>query len=80
MLGLTGWDSPAGRRIAAATAGYAVGLSLVGQEFNQYWGALVAPLWCFGVARFPAVLRDLISTARRAAPEAASRVGAEALG
>ena len=80
MIGLTGWDSPAGRRIAAAAAGYAVGLSLVGQEFNQYWGAMVAPLWCFGVARFPAVLRDLISAARRATPEAACRVGAEVLG
>lgn len=73
MIGLTGWDSPAGRRIAATTAGYAVGLSLVGQEFNQYWGALVAPLWCFGVARFPAVLADLISAARRTKPAAAAR-------
>lgn len=79
MIGLTGWDSPAGRRIAAATAGYAVGLSLVGQEFNQYWGALVAPLWCFGIARFPAVLRDLISAAHRMTPTAVSRARAEAL-
>lgn len=80
MIGLTGWDSAAGKRIAAATAGYAVGLSLVGQEFNQYWGALVAPLWCFGVARFPPVLRDLISAARQVTPKVACRVRTEALG
>lgn len=78
MVGLVGWDSPAGRRVAATTAGYAVGLSLVGQEFNQYWGALVAPLWCFGAARFPAVFRDLIFSASRTKPAAAPR--AEALG
>lgn len=79
MIGLAGWDSPLGRRIAATTAGYAVGLSLVGQEFNQYWGALVAPLWCFGVARFPAVLADVISAARRTKPAAAASAAANTI-
>ena len=33
--------------------------AVIGQSFNQYWGSLIAPLLCFGVARFPASLRDL---------------------
>ena len=38
---------------------FAVAFSIVGHDFNRYWGLLVSPLWCFGVVRFPASLMDL---------------------
>ena len=48
----------AGRtRVALTIAGYAVAFSIVGHDFNQYWGSLTAPLFCLAAAR-----------ARRAAP------------
>lgn len=48
-----------GRLVALTLAGYVVAFGCVGQEFNQYWGSLTAPLWCFGVAKFPSSLADL---------------------
>jgi hypothetical protein len=59
MCGFAGWNTPLGRRVGGTACLYVVAFGLVGQQFNQYWGALVAPLWCFGVARLPASLRDL---------------------
>ena len=44
--------------------GEKVAFAAVGQQFNQYWGALVAPLWCFGVVRAPASVRDLLKASR----------------
>jgi hypothetical protein len=60
MLGLAGWNTPLGRRLGLSLCLYVVAFAMVGQQFNQYWGALVAPLWCFGVVRAPASLRDLL--------------------
>jgi hypothetical protein len=59
MVGLGGWSTPLGTRIGLSTCLFVVGFAVVGQSFNQYWGSLVAPLLCFGVARFPASLGDL---------------------
>jgi hypothetical protein len=63
LLGLAGWDTPWGRRAALTAAIYVAAFGFVGQEFNQYWGALVAPLWCLGVARFPSAVGDLVASA-----------------
>jgi hypothetical protein len=60
MLGLAGWDTPLGRRLGLSLCLYVVAFAVVGQAFNQYWGALMAPLWCFGVVRAPASVRDLL--------------------
>lgn len=43
---------------------YVVLFGFVGQPFNQYWGSLLAPLLCLGVAQAPAALRDLWLQAR----------------
>jgi hypothetical protein len=51
LLGLATWRSPAGYRITATASLYLVLFAFVGQPFNQYWGALLAPLLCFGAAR-----------------------------
>lgn len=59
MLGFAGWNTPLGRRAGLTVCGFVLAFAVVGQEFNQYWGSLLAPLWCFGVARAPASVRDL---------------------
>jgi hypothetical protein len=59
ILGFAGWNSPAGQRIAATVCVYTLLFAVIGQPFNQYWGSLVAPLFCFGAARCPAAIADL---------------------
>jgi hypothetical protein len=59
VLGFAGWDTPFGRRIGLTAAGYLTGLMVVGHDFNQYWGAMLAPLMCFGFARSFTAARDL---------------------
>jgi hypothetical protein len=58
-LGFAGWTTLAGQRAGLTAAAYVVAFALVGQPFNQYWGSLIAPLLCLGVARCPLSLRDL---------------------
>ena len=50
LLGAAGWQSSAGRRIGLGVAGYTLAFAIVGQPFNQYWGALTAPLWALAVS------------------------------
>jgi hypothetical protein len=64
LLGLAGWHTPLGERVGLTLCLFAVAFACVGQEFNQYWGSLLAPLFCFGVARFPGSLADLWKAAR----------------
>lgn len=54
-------DPRAKRRVPTgqATCLYLMVFAVVGQSFNQYWGALIAPLLCFGVAHLPASLGEL---------------------
>ena len=59
LLGLASWQSETGRRAALATLSFVVLFAAVGQPINQYWGSLLAPLLCLGVARSPWAIRDL---------------------
>jgi hypothetical protein len=59
MLGLAGWHNKAGQRFALPVCLYVLLFGFVGQPFNQYWGALVAPLFCLGAARAWTAGRDL---------------------
>ena len=63
LVGFAGWSTPLGTRIGLAACLYLMAFAVVGQSFNQYWGALVAPLLCFGVARLPASIGDLCRAA-----------------
>ncbi len=63
MLGFAGWTKPWGQRAGLTAAVYLGGFAIVGNPFNQYWGALIAPLLCLGVAQAPAALRDLFRRA-----------------
>jgi hypothetical protein len=59
MVGFAGWHTPLGTRFGLTACLFVLAFSAVGQNFNQYWGSLIAPLFCLGVVRFPASLRDL---------------------
>jgi hypothetical protein len=59
LVGMAGWNSPAGQRVGIVLCAYLALFAAVGHPFNQYWGSLFAPLLCFGAARFPASLADL---------------------
>ncbi|MGA2616280.1 MAG: hypothetical protein ABSF26_01645 [Thermoguttaceae bacterium] len=59
MLGLAGWRTTLGLRIGLTVCMYIVAFSIVGYEFNQYWGSMIAPLFCFGVVRAPVSLCEL---------------------
>jgi hypothetical protein len=63
MVGFAGWSTPLGTRIGLTACLFVMAFAVVGQSFNQYWGAMMAPLLCFGVARCPASLRDLLRAA-----------------
>jgi hypothetical protein len=63
MFGFAGWHTAWGQRVGLTVCLFVLAFGCVGHDFNQYWGSLVAPLMCFGVARFPAALRDLSSAA-----------------
>jgi len=58
LLGAATWNTPGGRLIGFTIAAYTVSFALVGQDFNQYWGCITAPLLCLAAARAPFVLRD----------------------
>lgn len=59
MFGFAGWRTPLGVRAALTASLFVAAFGIVGQEFNQYWGTLVAPLFCLGLVRFPESLCDL---------------------
>src|SRR5437870_6410316 len=45
LLGFASWPGPAGRRVGLTAMLYVLLFAFVGQDFNQYWGAMVAPLF-----------------------------------
>ncbi len=63
MFGLGGWQTALGARIGLTACLYVAVFAVVGQDFNQYWGSIIAPLLCFGVVRFPGSMRDLCRAA-----------------
>lgn len=59
LLGCATWTSLAGQRVALTIAVYAVAFSIAGNDFNQYWGSMIAPLLCLAACRAPGVLVEL---------------------
>jgi hypothetical protein len=57
------WNTPVGQRIGLTIAVYAIAFSIAGNDFNQYWGSLTAPLACLAACRLPGTLRELWTTA-----------------
>ncbi len=65
LLGFLRWSTCAGTRIGLTAVMYVVAFSVLGQPFNQYWGSLIAPLFCFGAARG---LGEVVQLVRAALP------------
>lgn len=63
LAGVVAWASPAGQRVGYVLAFYVGLFAVVGQPFNQYWGAMLAPLFALGVAVAPRAIRNLATTA-----------------
>jgi hypothetical protein len=62
VLGLAGWHSAIGNRIALTTAAYVVPFVIVSGW--SYWGFFYTPFLVLGILRAPAALRDLIKALR----------------
>jgi hypothetical protein len=59
LLGTLAWRSAAGTRIGLSIAAYVIAFGIAGNDFNQYWGSMTAPLLCLAAARSPGVLANL---------------------
>ncbi len=73
IIGFAGWNTAWGRRITLATCTYIAAFSIVGQEFNRYWGLMIAPLFCFGAVHAPRALADLWRAAKLPSNQLAGR-------
>jgi hypothetical protein len=63
LLGFSAWNSPAGQRAGFTAAVYLAAFAVVGHDFNQYWGSMVAPLLCLGAGHGVSVAVALIREA-----------------
>jgi hypothetical protein len=63
LIGFAGWNTATGQRAGFTVCAFVVLFAVVGQPINQYWGSLMAPLLCLGVARSPVALADLFRQA-----------------
>jgi hypothetical protein len=64
LVGIGGWLTKVGSRVAAVVAVYMAAFSIVGLRVNLYWGAITNPLLAFGLAWFIPSVRDLGSALR----------------
>jgi hypothetical protein len=62
LLGLGGFREAT--RAALIVFGYLAAFTVVGRPFNEYWGAIYAPLLTFGFIAAPASVRDLARALR----------------
>ena len=75
-LGLLAWPGEAGKRMALTVFGYATLFAIIGKSYNDYWGAIYAPMMTMGLVWFPAAMRDLWQDlrVRRQVPKVAQTV------
>jgi hypothetical protein len=81
LLGLTGWRDATATRVALVVVGYLVAFAFVGNPFNDYWGAMFAPLLGYGLLPAADAVRELAGALRgRAIATTASPSGTSASG
>lgn len=64
LVALAGWRTELGVRAAATVTMYVAAFCVAGHDYNQYWGALTAPLMCLAVAQSPRVFALLVHAAK----------------
>lgn len=74
LAGCATWNTPVGRRIGLTIALYAIAFSTVGNDFNQYWGSMTAPLYCLAACRFPGTIRGWWTAAQVSGFSASKRL------
>ena len=65
LLGLGGWHSLFGLRVAGTAILFLTTFAIIGRDVNQYWGTLVTSVLCLGAARAPASFCELMRAAAR---------------
>ena len=60
LVGFAGWQSTWGKRAGFAACAYLAAFGIVGYDFNQYWGSMIAPLLAFGATQGPRAIIDLV--------------------
>ncbi len=73
LLGCWGWRSPAGTRIGLTIVAYALAFSIVGNDFNQYWGSMISPICCLAASCGPRTLVQLVQGATSSRSPAVGR-------
>lgn len=63
VAGVSRWNSASHARLGLTVLGYCAAFSVAGQDFNQYWGSMYAPLLALAAGRSVVVVRQLIATA-----------------
>lgn len=63
MLGAASAKGAWSQRISYTLASYVALFGLVGYDFNQYWGVLIAPLFALAAAKAPCAVADLVRAA-----------------
>lgn len=51
LAGVSVWNTPTQSRLGWTVLGYCAAFSVVGQDFNQYWGSMYAPLLALACGR-----------------------------
>lgn len=70
LLGLAGWSSPAGTRVALTVGVYVAAFLFVGRLYHSYWGVMYSSLLPLGLVFAPRALGDLLRAVRsRRVPE-----------
>jgi hypothetical protein len=64
ILGCANCNRGNGQRFSFTCVMYLAVFAAVGQPFNQYWGAMLAPVFCFAAVRGLAAFVDLFRVAR----------------
>jgi hypothetical protein len=60
LLGLAGWKSPAGTRVALTVGVYVVAFLFAGRLYHSYWGVMYANLLPLGLVFAPRAVGDLL--------------------
>jgi hypothetical protein len=69
-LGLAAFRDAGSLRVLLIVGGYVIAFAIVGNPFNDYWGAVYAPLLTFGFMGAPATVRMVVRALRSPAAPA----------
>lgn len=63
LFGWSGWKTPMGTLATLLLLGYAAAYMIAGRDNNFYWGVVITPVLCMGLAFVPLALPSLVRRA-----------------